>query len=50
MMILSVDIVNIYLLIPKYHDNYMLKYILKYIYIGNIYIDIKINKLNNNIN
>ena len=29
MMILSVDIVNIYLLIkfPKYHDNYILKYI-----------------------
>ena len=55
MMILSVDIVNIYLLIHKYHDNYILKYIfLKnisiYIYIGKIYIDIKINKLNNNIN
>ena len=40
-MILSVDIVNIYLLIPKYHDNYILKYIFKkywyiYIYIGKI--------------
>ena len=40
MMILSIDIVNIYLLIPKYHDNYILKYIflkiLVYIYIGKI--------------
>ena len=65
MMILLVDIVNIQLLIPKYHDNYILKYIfqkiLVYIYrynrliinyfkYHNKYIDIKINKLNNNIN
>ena len=38
MMILSVDIVNIYLLILKYHDNYILKYVFKNIsiYIGKI--------------
>ena len=38
MMILSVDIVNIYLLIPKYQDNYILKNILKSI---SIYILVK---------
>ena len=40
MMILSVDIINIYLLIkcPKYHDNYILNIFLKNIsiYIGKI--------------
>ena len=41
MMILSVDIVNIYLLIPKYHDNYILNYILKNINNINIYILVK---------
>ena len=40
MIILSVDIVNIYLLIkyPKYHDNYILKYIFKN---NSIYISVE---------
>ena len=38
MMILSVDIVNIYLLIPRYHENYILNIFLKNI---SIYILVK---------